>query len=469
MKKRLKKLGKWLDDRGGFSELVKPLKTHLVPPGTGWNYVWGSATLLCLIVQVLTGIALAFLYQPTTNAAYQSLQYIENQAFLGSFIRGLHSWGASGMIVLLGVHMVRVYLFAAYKYPREMNWISGVLLLAVTITMAFTGQLLRWDSNGVWTAVVGAEQMGRIPFIGDSVAHFFLGGTTVSGETLNRYFTMHTLLVPAILFAILGFHIWLVFRNGISEPPKAGRKVDPKSYREWYKKLLKKKGEPFFPNVIWRDAVTALVILVILIGFAWLVGAPELTALPDTSYIKAHPQPDWYFTWIYAMFALMPWRIESYMIVLIPLVGGAFLFSIPFLAKGGERSPLRRPWAVGGVIFVLVSVWSLWYIGNRAPWAPRFDAKRISIYTTVPNPSPGVRHGIELFNTMGCIYCHKVGKNGGIRGPELTNVQQRMTREQMIIRIVNGAENMPAFGGTLSKEELDDIVDFLMKEKKPEQ
>ena len=143
MKKRAQQIWRWLDDRGGFSDLMKPLTTHLVPPGSAWNYVWGSATLLCLIIQVVTGIALGFLYQPSVEVAYQSLIYIETQAFLGSFIRGLHNWGASGMVFLMGMHMIRVYVNAAYKYPREMSWISGVLLNGHNhCAMPFTGQLL---------------------------------------------------------------------------------------------------------------------------------------------------------------------------------------------------------------------------------------------------------------------------------------------------------------------------------------
>lgn len=466
MKKKLIKIWHWVDDRGGLSELFKPLTTHLVPPGAKWNYVWGSATLFCLIVQVLTGIALAFLYQPSADVAYQSLQYIENQALWGSFIRGLHNWGASGMVFLMGMHMIRVYINAAYKYPREMSWITGVILMGVTIVMAFTGQLLRWDNNGVWSAVVAAEQLGRIPLVGSSLAYFLLGGTTVGGETLNRFFAMHVFLFPAILFSIVGFHLYLVFRNGISEPPKAGRPVDPKTYRKWYKDMLQQKGVPFFPNAIWRDAVFSLFVLVVLVCLAIFVGAPELTSAPDLTNVDADPKPDWYFTWIFALFALMPRQIESYVIFFGPLIGIIVLFSVPFLSNKGERSPLRRPWAMGGILFIIVSICGLWYIGIKAPWSPHFNAKPLSEYSTVPKPSEEVKKGISLFNTMGCIYCHKIGDQGGIRGPELTDVQNRLTHDQMIIRIANGAENMPAYGGSLKKEEMEAIVSFLLQNKK---
>lgn len=465
MKKRLKQLWLWLDDRSGISDLIKPLTTHMVPPGSKWNYVWGSATLFSLIIQVITGIALGFLYQPSANVAFESLQYIENVAFLGSFIRGLHNWGASAMIFLMGMHMIRVYLNAAYKYPREMSWITGVVLMGITIVMAFTGQLLRWDNNGVWSAVVAAEQMGRIPLIGESLAYFLLGGNTIGGETLSRFFAMHVFLFPALMFLMVVFHLYLVFKNGISEPPKVGRVVDPKTYRKWYEDMLLKKGVPFFPDAIWRDAVFSALVLIIIVCLAWFVGAPELTSRPDLTNVNANPKPDWYFTWIFALFALMPRQIESYVMFLGPLIGIVFLFSIPFLSNKGERSPLRRPWAVAGVIFIILTIVSLWYVGVQEPWSPRFDTKLLSENTTVLEATPEVKKGIELFNSEGCIYCHMILDQGGIRGPELTDVQMRLTRQQMVIRIVNGAENMPAYGGTLTKEELEAIVSFLMSQK----
>ncbi len=337
MRDKLKKIAHWLDDRGGFSELVKPLFTHLVPPGATWNYVWGSSTLLCLVVQVVTGIALTFLYQPSVGSAYESLQYIENQAFLGSAIRGLHNWGASGMIFLMGVHMIRVYLTAAYKFPREMSWITGVVLLGLTVIMGFTGQLLRWDSNGVWSSIVAAEQIGRVPFIGKYIAYFLLGGETVDGESLNRFFAMHTFLFPAMLFGVVGYHLFLVFSNGISEPPKAACLVDPKTYRKWYKDMLKKEGVPFFPYAIWRDALVAGLVLILLIILAFVVGAPDLTDPPDLTNMQASPEPDWYFTWIFALLALMPRQIESYVNGIAPLVGIILLFALPFLSIKEEK------------------------------------------------------------------------------------------------------------------------------------
>ena len=169
MKQKLREIWHWIDDRTGITEIAGPLLKHLVPPDSGWMYVFGSATLACFILQVITGVALALIYQPTSDNAYASLQYISHEAFLGGLLRGIHYFGASAMILLIGLHMIRVFVLAAYKYPREMSWLSGIVLLGLTIVMGFTGQLLRWDNNGVWSAVVAAEQMGRFPVIGKSL------------------------------------------------------------------------------------------------------------------------------------------------------------------------------------------------------------------------------------------------------------------------------------------------------------
>jgi len=458
--KKLKQFWLWLDDRSGISEAVMPLAKHLVPKDAKWAYVFGSATLFCFMLQVVTGVALALVYQPTTADAYDSLNYITHGVPFGNFLRGIHYFGASGMIILVGIHMIRVYLFAAFKYPREMSWISGVILLALTIGMGFTGQLLRFDSKGIWGVVVAAQQAGRLPFIGTLAGRFLLGGDTLGGATLSRFFAFHVFVIPAFIFGLLGLHIYLVFRNGISEPPVAGRLVKKKTYRDWYENLMKKDGVPFWPNAAWRDMAFGLLVVVVIFILAITVGSPEIGKPPDPTNIDTNPRPDWYLLWIFAMFALIPRALESWAIVLLPLIGGIVLIMLPIWFNTGERSPWRRPWSIGIVITTLTAVGVFWYIGVKAPWSPRFDAGPVPEKIT-QRLAPEAKAGADLFKKKACIYCHTVGGVGGIHGPDLTDVGNRLTKEQLTLKIVNGGTNMPAFGTTLSRDELDKLVIFL--------
>jgi ubiquinol-cytochrome c reductase cytochrome b subunit len=457
---RFKKIWYWIDDRTGISELIAPMAKHLVPSDSRWAYVFGSATLIAFVIQVITGIGLAFMYQPSSGAAYDSLKFINSQAPLGHFLRGIHYFGSSAMILLIGIHMIRVYIYASYKYPREMSWISGVILLVLTLGMGFTGQLLRWDNNGVWSAIVGAEQAGRVPLVGKWVAHLFLGGDTIGGTTLSRFFAFHVFLFPALLIGLIGLHVYLVIRNGISEPPKAGRPVDTKTYRNWYHNMLKEKGVPFWPNAAWRDMAFGLLVIVAIILLGYFVGAPEIGAPPDPSNINATPRPDWYFMWIFAMFALMPRNIETFFIAYGPVLVGLVLFALPFLSNKGERSPIRRPWSIAIVVFIVTIITAFWYEGNKSAWSPDFSAKVLPD-SVVNSTLPDVESGSKLFYTKACLYCHSISGQGGHRGPDLTKVGERLTESQITIRIVNGGGNMPAYGGTLSQKELKDLVSFL--------
>lgn len=456
----IQRLIAWFESRTGLIAKIKPLLDHPVPKGSKWAYVFGSATLFSFVLQIVTGVVLATMYVPSTNSAFQSLSHIQNDALFGHIVRGMHYFGASAMFLFIGIHMLRVFLYASYKYPREVNWISGVLLLMLTLGMGFTGQLLRWDQDAVWSVNIAAKQAARFPVIGGLMSRLVYGGDHLSGITLTRFFDLHVFVIPATMMAIIGFHLYLVLYNGISEPPKAGALVNPATYKAQYKRLLNKEGVPFWPDAAWRDALFGSLVIAGCITFAVMIGAPKLVPPADPSVLHANPRPDWYLLWYFAVLALSPHALESYIIVLAPLLIFGSMFVLPLIFNRGERSPSRRPWAVAWVVIVCLGVFGLWREGKIAPWSPRFDSPPLP--NSLPaSASSAAMHGQVLFHDKGCEYCHTVNGLGGLRGPNLSDVGNRLTEQDMIVRILNGGRNMPAYASILHPDQLTDLVEYL--------
>jgi ubiquinol-cytochrome c reductase cytochrome b subunit len=459
----IKRLLAAFEDRTGLLTWLRGVLEHPVPRRTGWWYVFGSATFLAFMLQVVTGIALATAYVPSASDAYASLQFITEQALMGRFLRGLHYFGASAMVVLIGVHVARVYLMGAFKYPREVNWLTGAVLLLLTLALAFTGQLLRWDQTAVWSVIVAAAQAGRLPLVGQDVARFLLAGDTVGGATLSRFFAFHVFFIPALVFLLVGLHLMLVLRHGISERPTPGDPVDKATYRAKYDALLRREGVPFWPDAAWRDVVFGAAVVAVVALLALTIGPPELGQQPDPSILQADPRPDWYFLWYFAVLALTPSQLETVVIVLGPLVFGAILLLVPAF-NTGERSVARRPWAAIIVLLIVSTIGIFWVAGEKAPWSPDFAAKPLPA-SVVRDTTPAVVEGARLFYTKGCEFCHAVDGQGGKRGPDLTQVSTRMTPLEIVGRITNGGPNMPAFAQTLTPEEIQALVAFLATRK----
>ena len=459
MRKFLAASWQFIDDRIGASQTIGPMMKHIVPRDARWWYVFGSAALCCFILQVITGIGLALSYVPAGGEAFQSLKYITDQAPLGGVLRGMHFFGASAMVLIAGMHMAQVYLHAAYKYPREMNWMSGVVLLLFTLAMGFTGQLLRWDANGVWSVVVGAEQAARVPYIGQFLAHAILAGDTIGGATLTRFYVLHVFIFPAFIFGGIAIHMWLILRHGISEMPKAGQPVVPATYKRDYEERLKKSGVPFWPNAIWRDAIVSLFVVLGIIACAVIFGAPHLETPPDPTALNVDPAPDWYFLFYFAILSMLPANLETWVILGGPLVVILILLFLPLFFNKGERAPSRRPWAIAIVFFTVTSILILTMYGAQSPWSPDFAA--VPLGEKIPGPPKAHSFGAQVFYDKGCIYCHEVDGDGGHRGPNLSTVGDRLTQDELTIRINNGGHNMPAFAGRISHDELAALVSFL--------
>ena len=209
----------WVDQRTGASGFLTGMLYRKVPKGTNWFYTLGSATLFAFIVQATTGVFLAMFYTPSTTQAYASISHINNDVFLGQFVHGMHKWGSSVMVILVFLHMGRTFFFGAYKYPRELNWVIGVVLLILTMTMAFTGYLLPFDQRSFWASVVGININGTGPIVGPYLSDFLRAGPELGATTLARFYSIHMLLVPGAIIALIGAHLYLVVKLGTTAPP----------------------------------------------------------------------------------------------------------------------------------------------------------------------------------------------------------------------------------------------------------
>jgi menaquinol-cytochrome c reductase cytochrome b subunit len=209
----------WLEERSGLVGGVRYFLFRKVPGDISWWQTLGSATLTAFLVQAGTGVILAMYYKPDPVNAYASIQHITNDLTWGWLVRGMHRWGASCFIILMFLHMARVFLFGAYKYPRELNWIVGVLLLALGMFEGFTGYLLPWDQTAYWATVVGININGTAPFLGPFIAQLLRGGSEIGPDTLSRFYSIHMLLLPGAIMGLIGLHLYLVIRLGVTSPP----------------------------------------------------------------------------------------------------------------------------------------------------------------------------------------------------------------------------------------------------------
>src|SRR5436190_810154 len=222
----------WVDERTSLSGAARWMMFRKVPKGTNWFYTLGSATMFAFLNQAVTGVFLAMYYQPSPTSAYESARHITNDVFLGEFVRGMHKWGSTVMVILIFLHMARTFFFGAYKYPRELNWVIGVVLLILTMTMSFTGYLLPFDQRSYWATIVGVNINGTGPLVGPFLSDFLRGGAEFGATTLSRFYSIHMLLVPGLIAAMIGAHLYLVAKLGTTAPPWQKAEQDPKLVEE---------------------------------------------------------------------------------------------------------------------------------------------------------------------------------------------------------------------------------------------
>jgi ubiquinol-cytochrome c reductase cytochrome b subunit len=460
----LRSIALWVDDRLHLTKLFESTAGHHVPASAGsWFYVFGSATLLCFIIQIITGTCLAFVYVPSTNEAWTSLQYLNQEQFLGWLLRAIHYWGSNFMVAIMTLHMIQVFLFGAYKYPREMTWISGIFLLLLVLAMAFTGQVLRWDEDAYWGLGIGASITGRIPFIGANMVHLLLGGPIIAGETLSRFFTLHVFMIPGFIIALVSLHLRLVLSKGINEYPTPGKPISKSTYDAEYAEIIRKEGVAFVPHAIGKDLIFSAFIIVAILTCAIVFGPHGPSGAPTPAHVDTVPRPDFYFLFIYAALALLPDWMETFVLFVVPAVLLIIFFAMPFISPAGEKSFRKRPVAVLTVILVMLFITVLCYLGDTAPWSPKMDA-----WTADPVPvkfvtgrTPVELRGAAVLQAKQCRNCHSLGGQGGERGPALDDVANRLTKDQLVRQVIQGGGNMPAYGKNLNPAEVESLVSFM--------
>jgi ubiquinol-cytochrome c reductase cytochrome b subunit len=366
-------------DRTGYRTGLHHLLDEPLPAGTGWAFTTGSILLFLLAAQFVTGVGLSMYYVPAPALAYDSVRYITDTLTLGWLVRGLHFWGSSFIVIAAAIHLLRVFLFGSYKAPREVTWLTGVVLFLLILGFGLSGYLLPWDQKAYWATTVTINVARAGPF-GEYVAGVMRGGDTLGALTLLRWYSAHVFLLPAALITLVVAHLALMRRHGISGPVRPSNAP----------------AIPFYPYHALKDTLVVAAVFALLLALAVTIPAPlEPMADPtDASYV---PRPEWYFLSLFQMLKYFPGPLEPIATMVIPglVVGG--LLALPFLDRRPDRHPLKRPLVLASFAIVGAGISALTYLGLK---------------DTPPESqewSPLAIAGMEFSRDQRCVRCHRAG------------------------------------------------------------
>lgn len=463
----------WLDRRTGIDSLLHEALDEPIPGGARWAYVFGSVLLFLFISQTITGIFLALYYVPSATSAHTTVAYIVKEVTGGSFLRSLHAYGSSAVVIVVLLHLTQTYLYGAYKGRRELLWISGCFLLGLMLAMAFTGYLLPWDQKAYFATTVGTNMASDIPFIGTWVKRFMRGGDEMGTLTISRFFVAHVFILPGTLIAFIAAHVYLFRKAGAAGPPSEDP-VTPKL-----------PTERFYPKQVVMDTIVALVMILILGSMAhfWPMELGPKANPADTAYV---PRPEWYYLPIFQW--LKYWRGPYAIIgiIVIPTITAVLLVLVPFIDRRLERRAWRRPIAVGVFALILVGFVGMGFMSirddqrdpsiakqvvkqhqateefMRAPFEPEGAATSFSA-PAVTVLDPVAAAGKKIFEAESCDACHGEGGAGGA-AMKLTGAVAQMPAEELTNLLKNPNPQM-AEGGMqpvqLSDEELKALVAYI--------
>ncbi len=440
----LGKLGDWLERRVGWRKLMHEALNEPVPGGSRWAYVFGSGLLFIFVSQAVTGIFLALYYVPSVDHAHTTVSYIQKQVTAGSFIRSLHSYGSSVMVILLLLHLAQTFFYGAYKSRRELLWLAGCFLFLLVLGMSFTGYLLPWDQKAYFATAVATNILSEVPLIGSGLKTFLRAGSEMGTLTLSRFFMLHVFLIPALLVAAVAVHVSLFRKAGAAGPPVTEEE------------RAKLPVESFFPFQVFKDFVFGIGLILVL-GALALARPTSLGPVANPADPTYLPRPEWYYIPVFQWLKYWHGGTAIVGIIVIPALVFLALFALPFLDRSPQRHPLRRPLPV--VTFTVI-LGSLCFLGLRshvedqrdpsahaklvaqeaaerefakAPFEPEelAGARAWTEASAAQRLTPQESKGALLFESEGCSGCHGAGGRGGEGLTKLWGMRDRYSDRQL--------------------------------------
>ena len=438
------RLSDWLDQRVGWRALMHEGLDEPIPGGSRWAYVLGSGLLFIFINQALTGMFLALYYVPSASDAHKTVEFIQKQVWAGAFVRSLHAWGSSAMVVVLLLHLLQTFFWGAYKNKRELLWLAGCTLLTLVLGMSFTGYLLPWDQKAYAATAVGTNIISEVPLVGNALKTLVRGGTEMGALTLTRFFALHVFFLPGLIVLVVAMHIFFFRKAGAAGPP-----VDEAT-------RAKLPVEPFFPRQVVKDFVFGMLIIVVLGALAMTMPA-TLGPMANPSDATYLPRPEWYYVPVFQWLKYWHGPLTVVGVVLAPAFLFLLLFALPFIDRSPERSPWRRPVAITVMTGVFVGLIGLGARSHRddhsdpavraqlvaqeqaerrfahAPFEPRLVGTPAVLARAM---TPMEAKGALLFEGELCIGCHGPEGKGGPDLFALPNIDQAFPGDDQLTSLL---------------------------------
>jgi quinol-cytochrome oxidoreductase complex cytochrome b subunit/cytochrome c551/c552 len=444
----------WVDRQTGLRDLLRVALDEPIPGGASFAYVFGSGLLFLFLSQVVTGVFLALYYVPSADHAHTTVEYVVKEVSSGSFVRSVHVYGSSAIIIVLLLHIAQTILFGSYKGQRHLLWLSGCVLFALMLAMAFTGYLLPWDQKAYFATAVSTN-IFVLPVVGPWIKTFVRGGNELGTLTISRFFVAHVFVLPAAIFSFVAMHVYLFRRAGAAGTPVPRQR----------------QSESFYPRQLLIDIAFAAVLVLGLGAFARWIPAelgPEANAA-DTHFL---PRPEWYYVPIFQWLKYWPGSRAIVGIFVIPTIVAVLFAALPFLDRGGERRPWRRPWTIGACAALMIALVTLGVRSReqdrsdpavarqldaqrdavRAFMTQRFEPQESAGSLRVANASlaavanPLTARGRKVFEEQACDVCHGPDGHGSDSGPSLVGAAARHTEGELSRIIKNPTPKMADSG-----------------------